>query len=254
MLKKPSNLLFRGLSLGLVLAIATTPLIAFAGFKPPKRGVPGRREGGGTRDRCLVAASGSPRSPIALVPDFKEAGKVGAGQTLSAHPRFFWYLPGTRTGTVEFTLYSGETEAPEAVLYQSRFQLARAAGQPSKPGIYSLALPADANVPSLEVGKVYRWSVEVLCPGVKPGSLKVEGGVERVAADAALDKSLTNANPTQRTTLYSENGLWFDAITTLADQSCVEPEATRKAWKTLMSDTNVNLSKVADVPIMKNCQ
>ncbi len=42
------------LSLLLGLLVVGTPLVAFAqSYNPPKRGLPGRREGAGTRGTCM---------------------------------------------------------------------------------------------------------------------------------------------------------------------------------------------------------
>ncbi len=236
----------------LSLAIAMTPLAAMASFKPPNRGVPGRREGGGSRNPCIVAGQPRLSYPIALLPDLKQANKVAVGQTLDPYPRFFWYLPATRAGEVEFTLYADAASDSAKILYQTRFQPNRPQGKPSSAGIYSLALPTEINLPPLEVGKAYRWSVELICPNVRKGSIRAEGGVERVTADSALKASLQRAKLEQQATLYATNGLWFNALDVLARQHFSKNSADRTEWKALLSDPNVNLVQLADIPFVQN--
>ncbi len=236
----------------LSLAIVMAPLAAMASFKPPKRGVPGRREGGGSRNPCIVAGRPQLSYPITLLPDLKEANKVAVGQTLDPYPRFFWYLPATRAGEVEFTLYTDATPDSQKVLYQTRFQPNRQQGKPSPAGIYSLALPTEINLPPLEVGKTYRWSVELICPNVRKGSIMADGGVERVAVDSALQASLQKANWEQQATVYVTNGLWFNALNVLAHGRSFKNDAYRNKWKALLSDPNVNLAQLADIPFVQD--
>lgn len=239
------------LSLLLLVMLISEPLAALAKFKPPNRGVPGRREGGGTRDGCLASKLPAPLAPIAVLPDLKKPNQVAVGQTVAAYPRFFWYLPATR-GDVEFTLYADETDASEAIIYQSRFKLDRAMGQPSKAGIYSLALPANANLSPLEVGKVYHWSVAVLCPGTAKNRIEIDGGIERVALNNALQNQLKNTQPGERANFYAENGLWFDALDELAGRGCSSSNVSL-TWQKLMQDPSVNLGKLADLPPSSSC-
>ncbi len=68
---------------------------AWNSFQPPEGGVPGRREGGGTRGlECPTATT----ALTALIP------KSTMGQTISAKPTFFYYLPVALDKTVEFEL------------------------------------------------------------------------------------------------------------------------------------------------------
>lgn len=246
------------LSLFLTVGMASLPLVALAGnFKPPSRGVPGRREGGGTRDGCTLG-NASTRPMRALLPAFMEEEtnqqkKMAAiGLTTRAYPRFFWYMPQTQSGKVAFTLYRGDKESPEAVVYQTTFEPSRpqttAGGrQVSQAGIYSLTLPENANVAPLEVGKVYRWSVELLCPGIKAGTLSVGGGVERVPVDARLASALKGTpDPTN---IYAENGLWFDLVETLAQRRCSPNSGSMAPWQELLKSEEVKLGAIATAPV-----
>lgn len=246
------------LSLVLTVGMASLPLVALAGnFKPPSRGVPGRREGGGTRDGCTLG-NASTRPMRALLPAFMEQEtnqqkKMAAiGLTTKAYPKFFWYLPQTQGGKVEFTLYRGEQEAPGNIVYKTTFEPSRpqttAGGRKvSQAGIYSLTLPENANVAPLEVGKVYRWSVELICPGIKQGTLSVGGGVERVPLDARLTNALKAAQ--DPTDAYAENGLWFDLVETLAQRRCSPNSGAVAPWQELLKSDEVKLGAIATAPV-----
>lgn len=254
------NLLQSCLALSLGLVTLGLPLAAIAGvnFTPNTSGVPGRREGGGTRDRCTLGR-GPTRQLVALVPDGGERTLTGVGRTTDAYPRFFWYMPETTMGQVEFTLYEGAAEdpTPETLVYRATFDVERSAQaggrQTSPAGVYSLRLPRDSQVAPLQPGKVYRWSVELICPGVRKGSLKAEGGIQRVALNPTQENQLARANPAERVQIYETNGYWFDLLDTLAQQQCTPGGSDRRQWTALMQEPTVNLGAIADMPVRQYC-
>ncbi|XHX79843.1 MAG: DUF928 domain-containing protein [Stenomitos frigidus ULC029] len=231
-----------GLLLGLV--FCSLPLVAIAAeFKPPQRGLPGRREGGGTRNP-LVCIQGSPSQLIALLP------ATNLGLTTAAYPRFFWFMPKSKAKLAEFTLFEvdaqGEDRAP---LYKTTFSIDGTAG------VASLSLPSNATLPPLAVGKDYRWSVSLVCSvSDRSRDITVDGWVQRVAIKADLAKQLATAKPSDRVRLYASNGIWFDTVTTLADQRYTNPKdaALTKSWAALLQ--SVQLQTIADQPLLQQCQ
>ena len=230
-----------GLLLGLFLC--SLPLITLAAeFKPPRRGLPGRREGAGTRDP-FVCIQGSSQL-TALLPG------TNLGLTTAAYPRFFWFTPKTKAKFAEFTLseVDGQMEDHTPV-YKTIFNLT------GTPGVVSLSLPGTASMPPLMVGKDYHWSVSLICKeDDRSKDIRVDGWVQRVSVNAALTNQLATAKPSDRAQIYANNGLWFDAVTTLAEQRCTNTNdrALTASWAELLK--SVQLGGIADQPLMQQCQ
>ncbi|QZZ21285.1 DUF928 domain-containing protein [Leptothermofonsia sichuanensis E412] len=230
-----------GLFLGLLMC--SLPLVAMATeFKPPRRGIPGRREGGGTRD-AFICVETKPANLTALMP------QTNFGLTTAAYPRFFWYMPQTRAKFAAFSLYeSSENQEDKSLVYTTTFSIS------GTPGIASLTLPHQATLPPLAVGKDHRWSVAIICnPNDRRRDVLVEGWVQRITPDAALSSKLARADAGDRINLYAANGIWFDTLTTLADQRCANPRDTAltSSWTTLMK--SVKLDKIAGEPLIQPC-
>lgn len=241
--KRPVAWIKAGLVGFLGLAIAGTPLLAIAQtFVPPQRGLPGRREGGGTRDpRACIR--GNPGQLVALLPD------TNLGLTTASHPEFFWFIPRTRAQQAEFTLYTVDAKlANQSIVHKAIFEV------PSTPGVYSFKLPANANIPPLNVGQDYRWTLTLLCElNNRRRDIKVEGWVQRVVPDGSIAKQLRTADPRARVELLAKNGLWFDTLTTLAEMRCANPQdsSITANWSALLK--SVKLDPIADQPLLQQC-
>ena len=133
-------------------------------FQPPEQGVPGRREGGGTRGlECPTATT----ALTALIP------QSTMGQTISAKPTFFYYLPVALDKTVQFEL----ADERDKTLYKKSFRMVT-----SRPGIVSVSLGSDGNSPALEVGKNYQWYFTIKCnPKNYTDDVLVSGWINRTA-------------------------------------------------------------------------
>ncbi len=140
----------------------------------------------------------------------------------------------------------GEDRAP---IYKTTFNIDGTAG------VASLSLPSHATLPPLMVGKDYRWSVGLICSASdRSRDITVEGWVQRVALKADLTKQLATAKPSDRVRLYASNGIWFDTVTTLADQRCINPKdsALTSSWAELLK--SVQLGAIAEQPLLQQCQ
>jgi Domain of Unknown Function (DUF928) len=203
---------------------------------PPKRGTARGTVGTGSRGNCRSTAK-----PLTLL-----AGSDGLEQTVSAYPTFWFYVPYSpdETTSGEFSLQEGEAD-----LYRTAFRL------PTSPGIVSITLPR--SVAPLQIGKEYRWYVDINCPSVKPSRnltpASVTGMVKRVAISERLAQTLSTAKtPWQRTTSYASHGLWFDTLTELAQLRLHQPQdqAVKQAWVQLLSDRAEWLKPVAEEAIV----
>lgn len=229
-----------GLLLGLF--VCSLPLMAMAvEFKPPRRGVPGRREGGGTRDP-YACVQGNPARLMAIMPE------TNLGLTNAAHPRFFWYSPKTRAKFAEFTLTKANeaTPADKFPVFTTTFSIT------GTPGVVSLSIPT--LIPPLAVGQDYRWSLALICnPENRKQDIKVDGWIQRIAPDADLAGKLAKATPGDRPLLYASSGVWFDTLTTLAELRCANPQdaALAGSWAQLMQ--SVKLGTIADQPLVQQC-
>jgi hypothetical protein len=224
------------LSIILGILIAGSPLLAFAQeYHPPKRGLPGRREGAGTRGTCM---SGQ-KFLMPITPT------DGFSATTSNSPTFFWYVPQTSVQTAEFALLDGSDKQ----LYKATVNL------PGTAGIVSFTLPEKVATSVLENGKDFYWQFAVLCDPNQP-SLNpfVEGVVQRVKPNANLINQLKQASSAHdRAAIYASTGIWQDAISTLAQQRCTHPNdaSFTASWTKLLQ--SVRLDEFATEPLITAC-
>lgn len=222
------------LAVGIWLAALPTVTLAQE-YIPPQRGLPGRREGGGTRGDCLSSS----QRLTALMPD------TNFGKTIAEYPTFFWYIPDVQPEAAEFVLL----DESDNELYRTRFQVT------GEPGVISLSLPENAGIPPLEVGKDYHWYFSLICDDVdRSGDPYTEGWIQRVEPEAALLARLETASLRDRPTIYASAGLWYDALTSLAELRRANPQNASfvRGWKTLLD--SVELASVADQPFVPCCE
>jgi Domain of Unknown Function (DUF928) len=237
-----------GLALLLGCTIAGEPLVAIAQhYIPPKRGIPGRLEGAGTRgpksvrepkttgdSRCLQ----STHSLTVLVPVDKFS------TTVSTTPTFFWYLAETSAKTAEFRLLD---EADQEVFMDT-------ISLKAQPGIMSYVLPKRA-APYIASGKEYRWEFSLICDAdrfsVNP---LVEGVVQYIEPSIALTDATSKAKTFRDlAAVYAEQGIWHDALLTLAQQRCDRPNdlTLKMSWATLLR--SVQLGELTQAPLTATC-
>lgn len=221
----------------------------------------GQPQGGGTRGGCPQV-----NKPItALVPTSSDRSTSGASQNLRAttkttststiglttakHPTFWLYVPYSFPSPrrVEFIL-KDENNKP---IYQTSFLESKIS-----PGIVGFELPSAA--PSLEVNKVYSWQFSMYCNPEKRDAdedygvdvATVEGWIHRIKPNSSLTEQLNRATPEERVALYTKAGIWFEAVTTLAQLRRQNPNNAklREEWVKLLQD--VDLEAIADEPIV----
>ncbi len=181
-------------------------------------------------------ASSSQLSLTALVPKNKIA------RTVSDYPTFFFYLPQTEAELAEFIL---EDESGNQI-YQQDLTIKNLSG------VIGVTIPANTNVPPLEVGKNYTWKFTVVCDPDDRSSDQLESGiVRRVELSADILRQLENADPRQKIFIYAQNGIWQDALSNLAaarQANPDDPELTAD-WESLLD--SVTLGEIGKEPIVQ---
>ncbi|MEG4417238.1 DUF928 domain-containing protein [Microcoleus sp. LAD1_D5] len=207
---------------------------AWNSFQPPQDGVPGRREGGGTRGlECPTATT----ALTALIP------QSTMGQTISATPTFFYYLPIALDKTVQFEL----ADESDKTLYKKSFRMVT-----SRAGIVSVRLDSDGNSPALEVGKNYQWYFTIKCnPKNSTDDVLVSGWINRTAL-APTVKTELDRSPDRRAKLiiFAQQGLWYEYLATLAQLRLESPSDASLALKWLEVLNSVELGKIAQEPLV----
>ena len=132
----------------------------------------------------------------ALMPENKIA------RTVSDYPTFFFYLPQPNAELAEFILQDENGN----LIYEQALTIKNLSG------VISVSIPANTNVPPLEVGKKYTWVFSLVCDPDDRASDQIEKGVvRRVELSADILRQLENADPRQKTFIYAKNGIWQDA-------------------------------------------
>ena len=162
-------------------------------YRPPLRGAPGGRVGGGSRGGGAVSVT-------ALVPE-------GRALTSLEQPSLSWYLSSPTPAPVEVTISDDRAVKP---LLEVRLP------QPVQPGVQRIRL-ADYGV-KLEPGVQYKWFVTVVVDQARRSRDVLAGGtIERVEPSGELSAKLASARPETLPMIYAEAGLWYDALGAIAD-------------------------------------
>jgi len=234
--------LFGGLVPGLLLA-ASTVLAAGPGtgdttvqaksdsasgggfsYRPPMRGAPAARIGGGTRgigDMTLEL--------VVLAPDH-------TGLTTREQPTLYWYVSKPVASRLEVTVINDQAIDPA---------LEEEVKAPSHAGIQSIDL-AKAGV-KLKPGVEYRWFVSAIAdPDQRSNDVVASGTIERITPDAALKSKIAGADGRNLAGVYAQAGVWYDTIDTLSRMIEKSPgDSTLREQRAELLD-QVGLKSVAD--------
>jgi Domain of Unknown Function (DUF928) len=258
----PSNTLKMNISLGWKLALIaclisypailqlnlTTAIAAPIKLKlppPPQRGIAGNRSAAASRDTCPTVAQ-----PLtALVPEYRSTqGNRVWGLTGVDHPTLLVYVPYGKNAIVDlsFTLQDESNPADTQIIYQNP-NLAPAA----TPGIMRIALPKFSK--PLVANKPYHWFLKLnmgCTAGQRP--IFVDGWVQRADLDRTLSDQLKQASPTGKIALSAENGLWYDALNSLASLRAAKPQdpGLKQDWQNLLK--SIDLGDLANQPLSEN--
>jgi hypothetical protein len=208
---------------------------------PPDRGAPrsGRARGGASRGNCPT----SDLPLTTLVPLNSPTDTTGSvGLTTSTHPTFWFYLP--------FPL-SPETAAEFLLLDEDGNSLYNTTLSDSqgRAGVMKIAIPN--TTPALTVNKTYTWLFQVNCGVGNP--ISTWGEIARVELNPSVITQLQQASTQEQAALYAENGIWYEALTTLAELRLAEPNnpIITTDWKSLLE--SAGLVDVAEQPLLDCC-
>ncbi len=206
---------------------------------PPPPGLPAGTESGGP----LFAPPNiqRPRGGSDLkrggcaVPLLPKSSEIGL--TTAEYPTFLIAVRETAEQTVTFTLLDEKGE-----VYKTSFRIS------GKEGIVSISLPATAGIPPLAIGKDYQWSFATNCDNEV---VTADGWIRRVEPSATLAQQLQPATGRDRVNAYAANGIWYDAVATLAELRRANPDDPKliSDWTSLL--TQVGLKDVAEKPFVK---
>ncbi|WGV24406.1 DUF928 domain-containing protein [Halotia branconii] len=215
--------------------------VRFSPPQPPPSPPPGGRTRGGAR-RTPLCLEVKPQL-TALVPSTESPPTVTNvwGWTTKTNPTLWFYMPYTKDSAypTEFVLQDQQSNP----IYQQAIAL------PSQPGVISISLPT--NAPKMDVNKQYRWFLTVYCDQQKQSPpIYVEGVIQRVNINPKVTQQLQTATPLQQSAIYAQNGIWHDALTTLAQLRQKDPQdkALKTAWRDLL--TSIGLDDIVAKPIL----
>ena len=170
-------------------------------YIPPKGiGAPGGRVGAGSRGQESLTL-------FALVPDH-------LGLTIDAQPTLYWYISQPAPLPLILTINAEKQVKPvlEIVLQTS-----------PNAGIHSVPLK-DFDI-LLEVDTEYQWFVSLDLDGNSQSKDLVAGGrIKRILPGEELQHKLKFAVPEHITAIYSEEGLWYDALASISNLCQASPK------------------------------
>ncbi|AFZ58024.1 DUF928 domain-containing protein [Anabaena cylindrica FACHB-243] len=165
------------------------------------------------------------------------------GLTFNQHPTFYWSVPPTPVKTAEFTILA---PGDEQIIYKTTLTL------PDQPGITSFTLPT--NAPALQINTTYRWYLTLICDAEESSNNPyVEGFVKRTQPDLTLSNSLAKSDLHQIPTIYAEAGIWHEALTSLVQLRCTQPNdlTVKRNWRKFLD--SVELINIASEPLIDAC-
>jgi hypothetical protein len=174
-------------------------------YKPPLRGAPAGRVGGGTR------------GADAEIPVLAVLAPEHVGLTVSEQPSLFWHLSNAADFPIEFTLIDDQGIEP---------LLEKSIDPPTEAGVHQIRL-ADYDV-RLVKGNQYKWFVALVPdPEQRSKDIIAAGAIELVALPEALREKLVQADKKQAPYVYAERGIWYEALSSISELIDAAPNDTR---------------------------
>jgi hypothetical protein len=192
-------------------------------YKPPLRGAPGGRIGGGTRgigDELI--------SLDVLAPDH-------IALTVQDQPTLYWYLSKLPQRPLEFRIIEDQSTRP---ILKTQIPI------PTHAGIHPIRL-ADYQVRLLP-GRTYWWFVAVVRDADHRSQDIFAGGlVKHIELPETLRAKLARAHKNELFQIYAEESIWYDAVAAISDMIEAEPNDMRLRKQRASLMEQVGLSEVA---------
>ncbi|MEC4804354.1 MAG: DUF928 domain-containing protein [Jaaginema sp. PMC 1079.18] len=230
---------------GWLAAVQASPtLIAQLSFPDnPGGSGPKRTAGAGTRGECTLLSAKFHEMTV-LMPS------NNIGTTTDANTSIFIYIPQLATKGAELIGVSGDLVVVDEHNDEQFFgQFTLPDRLTESDGIVKLTLDGV----NLEPDKTYEWSFSPYCvvtdrdeDGVSDRipTVELQGQIQRVALDSEQAEKLTEAKTMyEKATLYTEAGVWNDAIDILANLRSTHADD----WQTFLE--SVGLEHLANTPI-----
>ncbi len=199
---------------------------------PPNLGAPkGRTGGGASRGACKQ----SQVMHAVLPSDTTRSHSL----TASDHPTFWFYLPNRPhpEARLEFVLQ----DAADRYIYKTVLTQPNASA-----GLVKLTVP-EQSAP-LIANAAYSWTLSLQCDPAKSHQVAfIRGSIQRVtiaphqASDPNPSTTIMASDQATTAQRYAQQGLWYDAITILAQALQTQPanQSTAQVWKDLLEQSGL---------------
>lgn len=195
-----------------------------------------RRDGGsrGVQDSCV--ANTANQNLMALIPE------QTVGINAAASPKLFFYVPKIKeTSTLEFVLRNQKDQ----LIYETFLST-------EGNGIMSVQVPGEVNSSLLKADQNYHWYLSMICNNhQRSRDIVAEGWMRQKALDQNLQEKLNSASSLEKVAIYREQGIWFDALSVLAEnlESVTQSKMMRQQWSEMLS--SVGLENLASESLIE---
>jgi hypothetical protein len=181
----------------------------------------------------LAQPSNDNKSVKAVIP------ATNTGLTVASHPSIFVYVPQTNAQNGFFSIQDEESN----YFYQTTIPL------PKQSGVIEVHLSDE--VPALEVGKNYKWSLAMICRQyLEADSPFVTGWIRRVEPNKAISNISSSQVSLDMLNKLAADGIWYDAVSTMAKLRQLHPNNRNLvvSWQRLLEHSE--LSAIAYEPLL----
>jgi hypothetical protein len=225
-----NQLILRTIILSLCVVVLPTSVKAEDKDNNSAEGLPTYRVGGGSRGGCIT----DNRQLTALIPENT------IGKTATTSPKLFFYIPETNEAdnvALEFVLRDRQDNLVYETLLKTNHQS----------GIIGIDLPNSLKSNDGKTKNNYHWYLSMICnPHNRSYDVVVEGWIQKVELQPNIEQKLQFSQPLQKAKIYQQEGMWYDALSTLAKQKQTansQPEIATNWTNLLQSVGLINLAQ-----------
>lgn len=154
------------------------------------------------------------------------------GITVAEYPTFLFYIPDAYVEEGELVLLNEEGQE----IYKQTIPLKETNS------IITIDLSASPNLPPLEVNKLYSWSFTLILDRQDTESIAfVDGWIKRVEPSPDIKHQLEVSSPEKQPAIYAANGIWYEALASIAKLRCSSPDNSALAsdWQSLLQQVGL---------------